>query len=179
MNRYHRYPSRSYRSDSYHGRRGYKEEGKVPVIICTAITIFALIVLVLGFIFKNPYFLIAGIVPAAVYEAWRTEGFFTKIASVGILILVILEILAILGVININLASALEQEEAYFQGYYIPLGDIKFVFPAAAVVLAISLLFYTYGKYTKWLSVILVLSTVSLLYLVNREALIHIIKNFI
>ena len=156
-----------------------KAEGKTPVIICTILTIFALLTLILGFLFKNPYFIIAGIVPAALYEAWRTEGFFTKAASAGIVILVILEILAILNVFTINLANTLQQEEAYVYGYYIQLGDIKFVFPAAAVVLSIVLIYYTYGKYTKWLSVLLLISSIGLLYLVNKQGLIEIIKNFI
>ena len=156
-----------------------KREGKTPVIICTILTIFALLTLILGFVFKNPYFIIAGIVPAALYEAWRTEGFFTKAASVGIVVLVILEILAILNVFTINLAQTLQEEEAYIYGYYVQLGDIKFVFPAAAVVLSIILVYYTYGKYTKWLSILLLISSIGLLYLVNKPGLIEIIRNFI
>ena len=156
-----------------------KKEGKTPTIICTILTIFALLTLILGFVFKNPYFIIAGIVPAALYEAWRTKGFFTKAASVGIVILVILEILAILNIFKINLAQLLQEEEVYFQGYYIPLGDIKFVFPAAAVILSIILVYYTYGKYTKWLSIILLISSIGLLYLINKGTLLEIIRNFI
>ncbi len=160
-------------------QRQPRREGKTPVIICTILTIFALLTVVLGFVFKNPYFVIAGILPVAIYEAWRTEGFFTKAASVGIVILVILEILAILNVFTINLAQTLQEEEAYLYGYYIQLGDIKFVFPAAAVVLSIVLIYYTYGKYTKWLSVLLLISSVALLYLINTTALLEIIRNFI
>ena len=155
------------------------KEGKTATLICTIITILALLTLILGFLWKNPYLIIAGIFPAAIYEAWRTEGFFTKIASVGIVILVILEILAILGIFQINLAQIFQQEGAYLQGYYLPLGDVRFVFPAIVVILALVLLFRTYGKYTKWLSVVILINSVGLLYLVNKQVLVEIIRNFL
>lgn len=171
-----------YEDRGYHDRRGIKgrRKGKGnPKLICIIITIFSLLMFILGLIFKNPYFFIIGIFPAAIYETIRTEGYFTKIASILILIFVVLEILAILGIIQFDLAQLLDQSEAYVAGYYIPLGDIKFVFPVVAVVLSLILLFRTYGIYTKWLSILLVLNSVGLLYVVNKETLLEIIKNFI
>jgi hypothetical protein len=156
-----------------------KDEGKTPFIICIILSIFGLLTLILGLIFHNPYLIIAGIPPAAIYEAIRTEGYYTKIASVSIVILVFLEILAILNIIQINLAGTLSQGQAYFRGFFIPLGDIKFVFPLIALVLSISLLYYTYGKYTKWLSIILLASSAALVYIVNQQALIDVIRQYL
>jgi len=156
-----------------------KEGGKLAAQICVGISIFTIITLILGLLFKNPYFLIAGIVPAAIYEAWRTEGYYTKGSSIAIAILVVLEILAILEIIKINLAQILGQDQAYYGGYIFPLGDIKFVFPIVAVILSILLIYRTYGKYTKWLAVLLLITSVALLYLVNKGALLELIKRYI
>lgn len=106
----------------------------------------------------------------------RTEGYYTRSGSVIITILVILEILAIKGIIKINLAQLLGRQEAYFSGYILPLGDIVFIFPALAAIISFVLLLRTYGIYTKWLSVLLLASSVSLLYLVNKETLLDLLR---
>lgn len=155
-----------------------QNEGRLPKILCTIISIFTILTLIIGLLTKNPFWVIAGIIPTAIYEAWRTEGYYTKIASVGILGLVILEMLAILNIFRLNLANTFQQNEIYFRGNYLPLGDIKFVFPAICVILSLTLITYTYGKYTKWLSILLLASSICLLFLVNRSGLIEIIRNF-
>ncbi len=157
-------------------QRGRKEKTKFPIIACTVITIIALATLILGLLIKNPYVVIAGIIPAAIYEAWRTQGFFTKLQSVGILVLVILEILAIMRVFTFNLGQGIEDEEIYVGGFILLLGDIRFLIPAVMVILSLGLLWRTYGMYTKWLSVVLTASSVALLYIVNKKALISIIQ---
>src|SRR4030042_3895190 len=164
--------------ENYPEKHDQKEKGKFPIIACTVITIFALGTLILGLILKNPYWVIAGIVPAAIYEAWRTQGFFTKLQSVGILVLVVLEILAIMRVIKLNLGQGLEDQEIWVGGFTVLLGDIRFLIPAVMVVLSLGLLWRTYGMYTKWLSVVLTANSVALLYLVNKKDLISIIQNF-
>ena len=161
------------------GTQDRKEGNKTANLICIIISAFTIIMLILGLLLKNPYFLIAGIVPAGIYEAWRTEGYYTKGASIAIVGLVILEILAILEIIKINLAQVLEQDQAYYGGYIFPLGDIKFVFPIVAVILSILLIYRTYGKYTKWLAVLLLITSVALLYLVNKGALLELIRHYI
>jgi len=164
--------------ENYPDQKDRKEGGKFPIIACTVITIFAIATLVLGLILKNPYWVIAGIVPAAIYEAWRTEGFFTKLQSVGILVLVVLEILAIMKVIRLNLGQGFEDQEIWVGGFTVLLGDIRFLIPIVMVILSLGLLWRTYGMYTKWLSVVLTANSVVLLYLVNKKALISIIQNF-
>lgn len=162
--------------ENYPEKRDEKEKGKFPLIACTVITVIALATLILGLILKNPYVVIAGIIPAAIYEAWRTQGFFTKLQSVGILVLVILEILAIMRVFTLNLGQGIEGEEVYVGGFILLLGDIRFLIPAIMVVLSLGLLWRTYGMYTKWLSVVLTASSIALLYIVNKKALISIIQ---
>jgi hypothetical protein len=109
----------------------------------------------------------------------RTAGPYTKAASAGMVLLIILEALAIKGVIQFNLADFLGKETAYIKGYWLPLGEIVTVFPLITIVLAILLFQRTIGKYTKWLSVIILVSSVALLWQINREALIEIIRTYL
>lgn len=153
------------------------ENTKLPKILCWVFTFITLITVVLGFYLKNPFIIICGIVPVAIYEAIRTEGYYTKAGSIAVAILVILEILAIKGLIKLNLAQVIGQSDVYFSGYILPLGEITFIFPAIAALISLVLLRRTYGIYTKWLSVLLLISSISLVYLVNREILFELIRN--
>ncbi len=153
-----------------------KESPKTPKIISGVLTIVTLATILLGFYLKNPFIIILGIFPVAIYEAWRTEGYYTKSGSIIILILVILEILAIKGLIKFNLADFMGRDQAFFGGYWLPLGNITFIFPVIAVIVSLLLLFRTYGFYTKWLSVLLLVSSVCLLYMVNKETLFELIR---
>lgn len=152
-------------------------QSKSANTIAIVISIITIGTIAAGLWLKNPYYIIAGIVPAALYEAWRTEGYYTKTASIGIVILVILEVLAILGMIRFNLAEMLGMQDYYLAGYIVPLGDVASIFPIAAVVLSILLVRRTYGPYTKWLAILLIASSVVLLYVVNRAIIPDLLRN--
>lgn len=156
-----------------------KEGGKTPVIICSILTLWALLALIVGFLMKNPYVIIAGIIPAALYETWRTEGFYTKAISAVLVILSILEIFVIKGIIKLGAVSGSTEvgEKIYISGYFLPLVDAKFLIPAGMIACAAALIYWTYGVYTKWLSVVLTVSTIALLYLMNKEVLIEMIRS--
>lgn len=146
-------------------------------VLCVVISIITIITIGVGIWLKNPYWVIAGIIPAALYEAWRTEGSYTKAASIAIVVLVILEILAILGIIRFNIAQFFATDSFYFSGYLIPLGDIASIFPIVCALLSLVLLRRTYGPYTKWLSILLIASSLVLLYIVNKSIIPELIKN--
>ena len=152
-------------------------QSKSATMIAIVISVFTIATIVLGLVTNNPYWIIAGIVPAALYEAWRTEGYYTKTASIVIVVLVLLEILAIMGLIRFNLASYFNTSTMYFGGYVMPLGDIISIFPIIAVLLSILLVRRTYGPYTKWLAILLIASSVVLLYVVNRSVLPDLIRS--
>ncbi len=161
------------------GQSSNQKDTKTAVIICYVISAITILTIIIGLITRNPYWVIAGIIPAAFYEAWRTEGFYTKTASAAIAILVILEILALMGKIQFNISQLFDNSYAYIAGQVIPLGDIRYVFPIIAVILSIMLVRRTYGKYTKWLSILLIASSIILLFMVNKGALLHTIQHFI
>lgn len=147
---------------------------KTICLICSVVT---LITIILGLIYKNPFIIIIGFLPAAIYEAIRTEGFYTKSGSIAIMILVVLEIFAIRGVLKFNLANFFQSSEIYFAGYFLPLGELSLVFPVLAAIISLVLFIRTYGIYTKWLSILLLLSSIALAYVVNKDILFDLIKN--
>jgi len=150
-----------------------------PTNVCIFCAIFALSFIFLSFGFNNPYLILIGYFPAAVYEAWRTAGPYTKMASGGLVLLTILEALALAGIIRFNLATFLDQETAYVKGYWLPLGDVVVVFPLLTIVLAILLFQRTAGRYTKWLSIIILVSSAALLLQVDKGALMETIKTYL
>lgn len=150
-----------------------------PTIICTICSLIALVFIFFSFRLNNPYLILIGYFPAVVYEAIRTEGTYTKAASAGMALLIILEALALRGILKFNLATFLDQETAYLQGYWLPLGDITTVFPLVTIVLAILLFYRTAGRFTKWLSIVILLSSIALLYQIDRTALINIIREYL
>ncbi|PJC21828.1 hypothetical protein CO059_03110 [candidate division WWE3 bacterium CG_4_9_14_0_2_um_filter_48_10] len=150
-----------------------------PTTICILCSLFALAFILFSFGFNNPYLILIGYFPAVVYEAIRTAGPYTKAASVGMVILTVLEALALKGIIKFNLATFLDQETAYVKGYWIPLGDVAFVFPLITIVLAILLFQRTAGRYTKWLSIIILVSSAALLLQVDKGALIEAIRTYL
>lgn len=155
-----------------------KEGGKVPVIICSILTVWALLALIIGMLLQNSYVIIVGIIPAAIYETWRTEGFYTKAISAILAILSILEIFVIKGIIKFNFLAPTETiQTVYLQGYFLPLVDAKFFVPALMLIASIMLIYYTYGIYTKWLSITLTVGTIGLLYLLNKQILWDIISH--
>lgn len=153
-----------------------QENPQIPKIVCAICTLITLATILLGFHYKNPFIIIVGIFPAAIYESVRTEGYYTKAGSIIILIAVILEILALKGIIKFNLANFFNQETLYFSGYFIKLGEITVIFPVLAAIISLVLLFRTYGIYTKWLSVLLLASSICLIYLINKEGLFDLLR---
>lgn len=150
-----------------------------PTNICIFCSLFALSFIFLSFGLNNPYLILIGYFPAVVYEAIRTAGPYTKFASVGMVFLTILEALALKGIIKFNLATFLDQETAYVKGYWLPLGSVTFVFPLLIIVLSILLFQRTAGRYTKWLSIIILISSVALLLQIDKGALIEAIRTYL
>jgi len=150
-----------------------------PTTICILCSLFALSFILLSFGLDNPYLILIGFFPAVVYEVIRTAGVYTKAASVIILLLTILEALALKGIIRFNLATFLDQEASYIKGYWLPLGEVTTVFPLITIVLAILLFQRTAGRYTKWLSIIILVSSVALVYQIDRVALTEIIREYL
>jgi hypothetical protein len=132
--------------------------------ICIILTIVAALGIIFGLIYSQPLIPIILLLPATIYEVYRTEGKSTKAASWGMLGLLVAELIFVLFNINFDLAQFIGQSSTYIQGYSIPLGDIKLISPTAMAVLSIVLITNTRGRYTRWLAGIIFVTAFAIIY---------------
>ena len=144
--------------------------------ICLVLTFLAIIGIFFGFKTLSPLTIMLFLLPTVFYEVYRTEGASTKSASLGLLIVFILEILFIIGNINFDLVSFLDTEQRYIAGHIIPLGDIKVVGPTVMAVLSGVLFTRTRGRYTKWLAVIIFISSFAIVYALDPTVFSRLLK---
>ncbi len=140
---------------------------KYAGMICTILSILALTGIIIGLIKISPLIITIFLIPAVIYEVYRTEGQSTKSASIILLVVFALEIILLVFNINFDLAKYLNRSDAYIHSYNIPLGDIKVVAPAVMAVLSVILFLRTNGIYTKWLSVIIFITSFAIIYTVD------------
>ena len=142
---------------------------KYATLICTIVSILAIIGIVIGIWLSKPLIIVIFLIPAAVYEVYRTEGPSTVWASWILLIVLILEIVLIAANISFDLASFFGESEKVVAGYTVPLGDIKIVGPIVMAILSIILFVRTRGRYTKWLAVVIFITCFVIVYVINPE----------
>ncbi len=140
---------------------------KYAAMICLILSFVALAGIGLGLLTKVALIPIFALLPAVIYEVYRTEGESTRISSWILLIVVIAEIVFIIFNIHWNLAEFLGYNTQSVAGYTIMLGDIKVIAPALMAVLAVVLFVQTYGVYTKWLAVIIFAVAFVIIYIMD------------
>lgn len=133
-------------------------------IILTAVLIFGVI---LGLLKHSPLITSLFLLSIVIYEVYRTEGKSTKWAAWVMLFVIVAEAVSIFFKINFDLAGFLGTEGKNVVGYYVPFGDIKIVFPTIMAVLSLILFVRTYGKYTKWLAVLIFIGAVIIVYMLD------------
>lgn len=138
--------------------------------ICTAVTIIALVGVVVGLIIQNALPMILLLLPTVIYEVYRTEGKSTRYSSVVLLIVLVAEIFLLLFNVNFNLAEFLGVSTQYVAGHVISLGDIKIVGGALVAVLSLVLMVRTYGIYTKWLAGVIFIGALAIVYILDPVA---------
>ncbi|MCL4366845.1 hypothetical protein M1563_01605 [Patescibacteria group bacterium] len=152
-----------------------------PTVACLILTALTVVGVLISLGSKNPLWIILLMLPAVVYELYRTEpGASTKFSSILLLVILILEIGLLVFGIHYDLAKFLNTDQQYIAGYSIPLGDVQIFGPLVTAILSAILVFRTYGTYTKWLSVIIALGSLVAVYIINpvffQEALKLIIR---
>ena len=135
--------------------------------ICITLSIITAIGILIGLFTRNPLIIAALLLPAVIYEVYRTEGESTIWSSWLILGAIIAEFVLVIFKINFDLASFLGTSSQYIAGYYVPLGDIKVIFPTVMGILSVILFLRTAGIYTKWLSVLIFLGALSIVYTID------------
>ncbi len=140
---------------------------KYATLICAIVSVLAVLGILIGFLTESTLVIVFLLLPAAIYEVYRTEGESTKSSSIFLLIVLIAEILLILFHINFNIAEYLGTAEKYIGGYLVPLGDLRIVGPTVMAVLSVILFIRTYGVYTKWLSVVIFITSFAIIYSID------------
>jgi len=145
-------------------------------LICIVLTILAFLGIVIGLVESNPLITIIFLFPAVIYEVYRTEGKSTKWASWGLLTVFIAEIILIVANVSFDLAEFLGTSKETVGGYAVPLGDIKVVGPAIMAILSLILFTRTRGRYTKWLAVIIFITSFVIVYTLNPTIFEELIR---
>jgi len=140
---------------------------KYATLICAILSVLLVIGILLGIILEIPWIVVLLLLPAVIYQVYRTEGRSTKWASWVMLIVIILELIFVIFKINFNLAEFLGSEGEYVAGHYVQFGDLKTLFPTLMAVLAAILFVRTRGKYTKWLAVLIFIGAFVIVYAVD------------
>ncbi|HCC68149.1 TPA: hypothetical protein DEP90_03045 [Patescibacteria group bacterium] len=140
---------------------------KYAPLICTVVSILALIGIVVGLLTQETLVIVFLLLPAAIYEVYRTEGKSTKASSFLLLGVLIAEILLIIFKVDFNLADYFGVDTKYIGGYMVPLGDIAIVGSSLMAVLSVILFLKTYGKYTKWLAVTIFITSFGIIYSID------------
>jgi hypothetical protein len=146
---------------------GNKNSNFSPILVCTILTVWMIVGILLGIVMHSVLLMTCFLLPVVGYEAYRTKGELTTFASWALLIVLILEIIFLAFGINYDLGKYLDLQNIYVAGQDVPLGDIKILGPTLMAVLSLILIFRTAGPYTKWLSVIIIITALIMVNMMN------------
>lgn len=152
---------------------------KYATPICLGLTIIAAIGLVLGWYQHSVLVILVLLLPAVVYEIYRTEGESTRWSSIILFIVLILEIWFIWKKVSFNLASYLGKTEQYVGGFWVPLGEVKVLAPIIIALVSAVLFFRTRGIYTKWLAIIIFVSALVAVYILDPNIIKTILPSIL
>lgn len=135
---------------------------KYAALICTVCSIFTLAGIFAGWYWRQPVIVVFALLPAVIYEIYRTEGVSTIWASWGMLAVLIAEAVFLIGKFNINISQ-------YAAKFYPNLPEISITLAGPAIMAYFSyiLIRRTAGVYTKWLAAIILIGSVGLFYILD------------
>lgn len=145
-------------------------------LICIVLSILALLGIIIGVVASNPLITIIFLLPTVIYEVYRTEGKSTRWASWGLLAVFIAEIILIVANVSFDLATFLGVTEKTVGGHNVPLGDIKVFGPTIMAILAIILFVRTRGRYTKWLAMIIFVTSFAIVYTLDPTVFSRLLR---
>lgn len=148
-----------------------------PLLICLVLTVLMAIGIFWGNRVQSVLLTTIFLLPVVGYEVYRTRGAYTTFASWALLVVLVLEIILLVFKVNYDLGQYLGISYTYIGGSEVPLGDIKILGPTLMVVFSLILLFRTAGPYTKWLSIIIIISAFFLVQMMNPEIFKSLIRS--
>ncbi len=143
--------------------KAYKHANK----ICLALSVLAGLGAIIGLVQSSVLVVIFTLLPATIYEAYRTEGKSTKAASWGMLGVLVGELLLIVLGIDINIAEFLQQSQGFVGGFLIPFGGLQVLAPTLLGILSVILIQNTRGKYTIWLAIVNLVGALAIVYILD------------
>ncbi|HCC67918.1 TPA: hypothetical protein DEP90_01735 [Patescibacteria group bacterium] len=149
---------------------------KYATPICLGLSIVAVIGILISLFYYSPLIAILFLIPTVAYEIYRTEGASTKTSSIIIAFVLFFELILIIFNIDIDIAEFLGQESRYIAGYEVPLGTLTVIGPTVMAILSVILFIRTRGRYTKWLSVIIFVTSFVIIYELNPESFKELFK---
>jgi hypothetical protein len=152
------------------------KDHKHAATICIALSILAVIGIAAGVLTKYALVTIICLLPAVAYEVYRTEGVTTKLASLCILGILIAEIFFVATGKSFDVTKFIGGAAQQLGRYNLPLGDIKVVGPIVTAVLSFILFRRTYGVYTRWLAVVILVTSIAIIYVINPEIIQQLIE---
>jgi hypothetical protein len=144
--------------------------------ICLGLSILVVLAIVWAMFAHKPLILAFALLPVVAYEIYRTEGETTKWASWVMGITAVALILFTITRWNFDLANFLGQDSAQVGDYLVPLGDIATLGAVMLGALAVVLFRQTRGVYTRWLSVIIIVGVLALVYLLNPDTFGELVR---
>ncbi|MBN2040802.1 MAG: hypothetical protein JW864_12235 [Spirochaetes bacterium] len=144
------------------------KEYKHALLISTVLTIVAGIGVFTGVYFKWALIIAIAMIPAVVYEIYRTEGFFSKIVSFLCLFIILAEIFAIITHSMVDL-SRITGNHFQSVSFLHEKTQAAFIGTVLLIILCLLLFKRTRGFYTQWLSVLILLSSIGLFFASNPD----------
>ncbi len=145
---------------------------KYAVLICSILTLAAAAASLLGIQKNLPLAVVIGMLPVALYEAYRTGGITTKISSFLICLILIAEIVIIAKGMKLESIEALISLKKSF-----PFLELSMIAPVITALLSFTLFRKTYGIYTRWLAIVILGTSLALLYSVNPSLMDRVKKS--
>ena len=139
---------------------------KYAALICIVLTVLAIIGIVIGIIKSLAVVTMILLLPAIVYEIYRTEGRITKWASWALLGIFALEVILIITNINIDITKYLNLSGSITSSG-LPMGDLRFWGPTIMIAISGLLFYRTRGIYTKWLAAIIFITSIAVIYILD------------
>ncbi len=152
------------------------KEYKNATMICLILTALAAAGIAAGVYWTVPLVIISVMLPAVLYEIYRTEGLYTKLASVAMLLVLSIEAFLVFKKEPVKIAEYIKNTEDILKKSYLDIIDLTIAAPAFIAVLAFFLIRRTGGKYTIWLAVIILVTSIALIYTIN-PVLFHKLLN--
>lgn len=152
---------------------------KYATPICIGLTVLAALGIVIGLITSNAVVAIVALLPAAGYEAYRTEGASTRWASWALAAVLVVQLAFVVFNVDLDLVALLGESERTVAGYQVALGDARVAASGLVVVLSLILITRTRGIYTRWLAAICLVASLGIAYILAPDAFADLLRTVV